>query len=113
MTDAPHATPLPDADPIGENPATTGETTAPDAQEATPVDAEGIDALVAAWKAELDGQVSVPAAQVQDRLLDLWGHLPVSDSRTEVERWLTETLARHLYAATDIDARLEQVLALD
>jgi hypothetical protein len=70
-----------------------------------------IEPLVAAWRAEIDGQISVSASQVQDHLLDLWGHLPEGESRSQVERWLTETLERHLYSVADIESRLERVLA--
>jgi hypothetical protein len=66
--------------------------------------------LVADFRRQLEGQLSVSASVVQDRLLDLWGHLPEGDSRTEVERWLTETLERQLYNAADVDARLTSVL---
>jgi hypothetical protein len=72
-----------------------------------------IDGLVAAWRAQLDKQSSVPASEVQDRLLDLWGKLPEGDLRGEIERWLTETLERNLYQAADIDARLSTVLSED
>lgn len=82
-----------------------------DAPETESIDAARIDELVAEWKAELDGQVSVSASAVQDRLLDLWGHLGESDARARVERWLTETLVRQLYTVSDIDARLDQVLS--
>ncbi len=70
-----------------------------------------LEPIISAWRSELGGQGSVSATDVQDRLLDLWGQLPEGDVRSEIERWLTETLARHLYAAQDIDARLERVLA--
>ncbi|HET9689898.1 MAG TPA: hypothetical protein VFP61_02005 [Acidimicrobiales bacterium] len=79
-----------------------------DAQETSP---SSIDAVVAAWRTELDGRSSVPASDVQDHLLELWGRLPEGDLRSEIERWLTETLARQLYAVDDIDARLDQVLS--
>jgi hypothetical protein len=72
---------------------------------------DAIEPIITAWRSQLDGQGSVSATDVQDRLLDLWGRLPEGEVRQEIERWLTETLARHLYAAEDIDARLEQVLA--
>ncbi|MCU4184913.1 hypothetical protein K6U06_11125 [Acidiferrimicrobium sp. IK] len=78
-----------------------------EAQETTPT----LEPIISAWRSELDGQGSVSATDVQDRLLELWGHLPDGEVRSEIERWLTETLARHLYAAEDIDARLERVLA--
>ena len=48
-------------------------------------DANQIEAAVAAFRRQLDGQVSVPASVVQDCLLDLWGSLPEGDSRSEVE----------------------------
>lgn len=68
------------------------------------------DAAVAAFRQQMEGQVSVPATLVQDCLLDLWGSLPEGDKRAEVERWLTETLERQLYVVTDVDARLASVL---
>jgi hypothetical protein len=69
------------------------------------------DEVIAALRQQLEGRVSVSASMVQDRLLDLWGALPEGSSRTAVERWLTETLERNLYSVTDIDDRLEAVLA--
>lgn len=80
---------------------------------AAPAQLDPTDAAVAAFRRQLDGQVSVPASVVQDCLLDLWGHLPEGDTRTEVELWLTETLERSLYAVADIDARLATVLPGD
>jgi hypothetical protein len=73
--------------------------------------AERTEAAVAAFRRQLEGQVSVPASVVQDGLLDIWGILPEGDRRTVVERWLTETLERNLYAVTDVDSRLDTVLA--
>ena len=72
---------------------------------------ERIEAAVAAFRRQLEGQVSVPASVVQDGLLDIWGLLPEGDSRTVVERWLTETLERNLYSVTDVDSRLDAFLA--
>jgi hypothetical protein len=72
---------------------------------------ERTEAAIAAFRRQLEGQVSVPASVVQDGLLDLWGLLPEGDSRTVVERWLTETLERSLYSVTDVDSRLDSVLA--
>jgi hypothetical protein len=68
-----------------------------------------IDPIVASWRAEIYGQVSVSASGVQDHLLELWGHLPEGETRSEVERWLTETLARHLYQVADISGRLDRL----
>jgi hypothetical protein len=83
-----------------------------DAPEA-PAQLDPTEAAVASFRRQLEGQVSVPASVVQDALLDLWGHLPEGDTRTQVERWLTETLERNLYTAGDVDARLASVLAVD
>jgi hypothetical protein len=64
------------------------------------------------WLEELADQVSVPASQVQDRLLDLWGYLEDGPARVEVERWLTETLRRNLYSVSDISDRMESLLPM-
>ncbi len=84
----------------------------PDPAPSDPVgtDVGQMDAAVAAFRGQLEGQVSLPASAVQDCLLDLWGFLPEGDSRTEVERWLTETLERTLYSTTDVASRLASVL---
>jgi hypothetical protein len=63
-----------------------------------------------AWLAQLADQISVPASDVQDHLLDLWGALDEGPARAEVERWLTETLRRNLYSVSDINERLETLL---
>jgi hypothetical protein len=84
-----------------------------DEVEAEALDINDVDNAVAAFRRQLDGQVSVPATVVQDCLLDLWGSLPEGDSKVEVERWLTETLERHLYSVTDVDARLATVIPSD
>ena len=75
------------------------------------VNPEDADAVLTAFRRQLDGQVSVPASLVQDTLLDLWGVLPEGESRSEVERWLTETLERSLYSVSDVDARLATVFS--
>ena len=63
-----------------------------------------------AWLAELSDQIAVPASDVQDHLLDLWGAMGEGPARSEVERWLTETLRRNLYSVSDINDRLETLL---
>jgi hypothetical protein len=84
-----------------------GSGLAPEAAEETgpsPVD------VAETWLAELADQVSVPASDVQDHLLDLWGVLDEGPARVEVERWLTETLGRNLYSVSDINDRLDGLL---
>lgn len=76
-----------------------------------PEAAERTEAAVAAFRRQLEGHVSVPASVVQDGLLDIWGMLPEGDCRSVVEKWLTETLERNLYAVVDVDSRLDAVLA--
>ncbi len=80
---------------------------------AAPSQVDPTEAALASFRRQLEGQVSVPASVVQDALLDLWGHLPEGEIRTEVERWLTETLERSLYSVGDVDARLAHVLPAD
>lgn len=92
-------------------PETDSSTDQPAGDDAAAPDASTIETMVAEWKAELEGQQSVSASNVQDRLLDLWGQLPEGSVRSEIEKWLTETVQRHLYAVSDIDARLQRVLA--
>ena len=74
------------------------------------IDGHSVEAFVASWRGELGEQGSVSASDVQDRLLDLWGSLPEGETRSLVERWLTETLERHLYQVEDVRRRLETVL---
>jgi hypothetical protein len=88
----------------------TEATEAPNPTDAT-TDPSGMEAAISAFRRQLEGQVSVPASVVQDGLLDLWGLLPEGDTRAVVERWLTETLERNLYSVTDVDSRLDAVLA--
>jgi hypothetical protein len=75
-----------------------------------PAAADQTETAVADFKRQLEGQVSVSASLVQDGLLEIWGLLPEGDTRTQIERWLTETLERNLYAVTDVTARLESVV---
>ena len=82
-----------------------------EATEAPATESDPTEAAVAAFRRQLEGQVSVPASVVQDALLDLWGHLPEGETRTTVERWLTETLERNLYDVSDVDSRLDAVLS--
>ena len=86
-------------------------TEATEAPVASQSESDRTEAAVAAFRRQLEGQVSVPASVVQDGLLDIWGSLPEGDTRATVEKWLTETLGRNLYAVTDVDSRLDAVLS--
>ena len=70
-----------------------------------------VEAAVESWVAELSDQGSVSASAVQDHLLDLWGTLDEGAMRSEIERWLTETLERELYLADDVAGRLGDLIA--
>ena len=72
-----------------------------------------IDAAVEGWITELGDGMSLSAMVVQDRLLDLWGLLEEGDLRRQVERWLTETLDRHLYTSGDLIGRLRGLGGLE
>ncbi|MDP9074334.1 MAG: hypothetical protein M3N98_09205 [Actinomycetota bacterium] len=69
------------------------------------------EAAVEGWIAELSDGLSLSASSVQDRLFDIWGMLAEGESRREVERWLTETLDRHLYTADEVAGRLRGLAA--
>jgi DNA-directed RNA polymerase specialized sigma24 family protein len=77
---------------------------------ASQADTEQTGAAISAFRRHLEGHVSVSATVVQDCLIDLWASLPDGDTRTSVERWLTETLERNLYSVTDVDDRLANFL---
>ncbi len=72
-----------------------------------------VEGAVEAWISELSDGLSLSAMSVQDRLLDLWGLLDDGEMRRTVERWLTETLDRHLYASDDLIARLRSLVGLE
>jgi hypothetical protein len=80
------------------------------------VDLEGAHSAVEvaeAWLSQLSDRIAVPASDVQDHLLDLWGALGEGPVREEIERWLTETLRRNLYSVSDINERLETLLPVN
>ena len=72
-----------------------------------------VEATVEGWIAELNDGLSLSAMAVQDRLLDLWGLLDDGEVRRNVERWLTETLDRHLYTSEDLISRLRTLTDLE
>ncbi len=71
-----------------------------------------VEAAVERWIAELADGLSLSASGVQDRLFDLWGMLDEGEMRREVERWLTETLDRHLYTGAELTSRLRALAGL-
>jgi len=68
-----------------------------------------VEGAVEGWIAELTDGLSLSASAVQDRLFDLWGMLDEGEMRREVERWLTETLDRHLYTGAELITRLQSL----
>jgi hypothetical protein len=72
-----------------------------------------VEAKVEGWIAELSDGLSLSAMAVQDRLLDIWGLLDDGEVRRSVERWLTETLDRHLYTSDDLISRLRSLTDLE
>lgn len=68
-----------------------------------------VEGAVERWIAELEDGLSLSSSAVQDRLFDLWGMLDEGEMRREVERWLTETLDRHLYTGTELITRLRSL----
>ena len=72
-----------------------------------------VEAAVVGWIAELSDGLSLSSSSVQDRLFELWGMLDEGDVRREVERWITETLDRHLYTSDDLITRLRGLGGLE
>lgn len=72
-----------------------------------------IDAAVEAWITELGDGMSLSAMVVQDRLLDMWGLVDEGTMRRTLERWMTETLDRHLYTSDDLITRLKGLGGLE
>jgi hypothetical protein len=72
-----------------------------------------VEGAVEGWITELNDGLSLSSMAVQDRLLDLWGLLEDGEMRRVVERWLTETLDRHLYTSDDLIARLRSLSGLE
>ena len=75
--------------------------------------ATSVEAAVESWIVEIEDGMALSASAVQDHLFDLWGLLDDGDTRREVERWLTETLDRHLYTSEDLIARLRGLSGLE
>jgi hypothetical protein len=78
--------------------------------EGTTGEEQGPVEVAEAWLAGLADKLAVPASDVQDHLLDLWGVLDDGPARAEVEQWLTETLGRNVYSVSDINDRLGGLL---
>jgi hypothetical protein len=74
---------------------------------------ESVQGAVDRWIAELSDGLSLSSTTVQDRLFDLWGMLEEGEVRREVERWLTQTLDRHLYTSSEIISRLRGLTVLE
>ena len=47
--------------------------------------------------------------QLQDLLFDLWGAMKDTPAQPEVERWLTLTVERHLFAAEEVRTALTAI----
>ena len=47
-------------------------------------------------------ETSFGPGQLQDLLFDLWGAMKDTPAQPEVERWLTLTVERHLFAADEV-----------
>jgi hypothetical protein len=78
-----------------------------DIAEATPAELS-----IRTWRDSLETETSVSAGTVQDRLLDMWADFPDGAAKKDVESWLSETLGRSLYMASDVRGRLDGLLVL-
>ena len=62
-------------------------------------------------RASLAGETYLSPSRVQDRLLDLWSELRDTPAASRVERWLTLTLERELFYASELVEFLDELAA--
>ena len=55
-----------------------------------------------AFLVRTERETSFGPGQLQDLLFDLWGDVKDTPAQPEVERWLTLTVERHLFAADEV-----------
>ncbi|MEJ7764356.1 MAG: hypothetical protein WKF86_02575 [Acidimicrobiales bacterium] len=55
-----------------------------------------------AFISRTERETSFGPAQLQDLLFDLWGAMKDTPAQAEIERWLTLTVERHLFAADEV-----------
>jgi len=62
-----------------------------------------------AFLVRTERETSFGPGQLQDLLFDLWGAMKDTPAQPEVERWLTLTVERHLFAAEEVRTALTAI----
>lgn len=55
-----------------------------------------------AFLVRTEREISFGPGQLQDLLFEVWGEVKDTPAQPEVERWLTLTVERHLFTATEV-----------
>jgi len=63
------------------------------------------------WRRHLSDQTIVSASEVQNRLFDLYGDLEPFPQLERIKPWLSLTVQRELFTATELEAFLAELSA--
>ena len=61
------------------------------------------------WRQRLSDQTVVSASEVQDRLFDLYGDLQPLPQLEKLKPWISLTIERELFSATELEAFLAEL----
>lgn len=61
------------------------------------------------WRARLSDQTVVSASEVQTRLFDLYGDLEPLPQLEKIKPWLSLTIQRELFSATELESFLAEL----
>jgi hypothetical protein len=83
-------------------------TDGPDLLAKAPVTFEALE-HIHTWRQRLSDQTVVSASEVQNRLFDLYGDLEPLPQLDRLKPWLSLTVQRELFSATELDAFLDEL----
>ena len=63
------------------------------------------------WRERLSDQTVVSASEVQTRLFDLYGDLEPLPQLEKIKPWISLTIQRELFSATELEAFLAELSA--
>jgi len=63
------------------------------------------------WRKRLSDQTVVSASEVQTRLFDLYGDLEPLPQLEKIKPWISLTIQRELFSATELEAFLAELTA--
>jgi hypothetical protein len=75
---------------------------------ADPISTEALE-RIDSWRQRLAAQTLVSASEVQDRLFDLYGDLEPLPQLERIKPWLSLTIERELFTATELEEFLAEL----